>query len=69
MDGQTVPDGGDLDAGDQHNVEIGGGAHRFGKTAGFVVIRQREQTDASRCRAADQFRRREHSIGLGGVGV
>jgi hypothetical protein len=33
------------------------------------VIGQREQVYAYRCRPSDQFRRREHSIGIRGVGV
>jgi hypothetical protein len=69
VDGLAAPARGYFHTGNEQDIGIGGSLRSLGKTAGFVVIRQREQAYASRCRPADQFRRREHSIGVRGVGV
>ena len=69
VDGLAVSGSRDLDTGNQQDIGLGGCLGSAGKTAGFVVIRQREQAYASRCRPADQFGRRKHSIGVRGVGV
>ena len=57
MQRMAVPADGDLDAGNQHDIDIAGGLRRLRETTGFVVISQREQPDTSGCRAAHQIRR------------
>ena len=69
VDRLTVPRGRDLDSGNQCHVELGGRPRRLGKAAGFVVVRQREQVYAPRCRPPHQISGCEHSIGESGVGV
>ena len=53
----AIPASGDLDARNQHDIDIAGRLRRLGETTGFVVVGQREQADTSGCRAADQIRR------------
>jgi len=69
MDGLAAPDSGDLDARDHNNIEVRRGILRLRDTAGVIVIGQREKVYASRHCPADQVRRREHSIGIRGVGM
>ena len=69
VQGMTVPGDRDLDAGNQQDIDFGGGLRRFRKTTGFVVVSQRQQAYASGGRPPDQGRRRQHPIGVRGVGM
>jgi len=69
VDGLAVPHSGDLDARNHQNIEFRRGILRLRDTAGVIVIGQREKVYASRYCPLDQFRRREHSIGIRGVGM
>ncbi len=69
VQGMTVPGDRDFDAGNQQDIGFGSGLRCLIKTAGFVMVGQCEQADPPGCRPPDQNRRREHSIGVRGVGM
>jgi hypothetical protein len=59
----------DLNAVDDLDALAGGQAMRFRDAVGFVVIGQRQDTDAAACRAPHQFVGAQHAVGISGMTV